>query len=199
MKKYKLKRDLPTFKAGDKFFINDYGDLIKIARYDDNSTPYGHLVYTQAVLHDFPNILTEWFEEIPEEPKTVWDLKEGEVYYYISWGGRIEKTTWDSFSVDEDARTSGNCFLTEREAVRELARRKAKQILLRDTKGFKPDWSDSDQDKTLVYYDSDDKTFKVVPWSTNAFGSIYFGSLEDAHDSIDAHEKEWKTYLGVEE
>lgn len=28
MKRYKLLKDLPTFKAGDLFYISQYGDLI---------------------------------------------------------------------------------------------------------------------------------------------------------------------------
>mgnify|MGYP001691149011 CR=1 FL=1 len=30
MKRYKLLKDLPTFKAGDLFYISQYGDLIRL-------------------------------------------------------------------------------------------------------------------------------------------------------------------------
>ena len=62
MKRYKLLKDLPTFKAGDMFYISQYGALI----YDDGD--FGVMAYSQSTLEKFPNILKEWFEEIQEEP-----------------------------------------------------------------------------------------------------------------------------------
>lgn len=58
MKRYKLRRDLPTFKAGDIFYINENDNLI---RESDNVPAYDWLT-----LKKFPNILTDWFEEIKE-------------------------------------------------------------------------------------------------------------------------------------
>lgn len=199
MKRYKLKKDLPTFKAGDLFHKIRNGNLVH--------TSTGVLAYMHQTLEKFPNILKDWFEEIPEDPKTVWDLKEGDECWarsshespFGSTPVRADKRTWFGSPLDKSLREIGGIFLTEEECKRDIEWQKAKQILLRDTKGFKPDWSDSNQNKTLVYYSSDDKTFRMVPWSVNAFGGIYFGSLEDAEASIEAHEKEWKTYLGLEE
>lgn len=61
MKRYKLLKDLPTFKAGDLFYISEYGALV----YDDGDG--GVMAYARQTLDMFPNILTEWFEEIQEE------------------------------------------------------------------------------------------------------------------------------------
>lgn len=61
MKRHKLKRDLPTFNAGDEFCLNNNNDLYLK---DSNIIAYNH--YT---LEKFPNILKDWFEEIPEEHK----------------------------------------------------------------------------------------------------------------------------------
>lgn len=60
MKKYILKRDLPTFKAGDIFIISPDGCLW-------HSTGGEHadiMAYHRRTLEAFPEMLTEWFTEI---------------------------------------------------------------------------------------------------------------------------------------
>ena len=60
-KRYKLKRDLPTFKAGEVFYLSDAGNLFRES--DDIAA------YSWSTIDKFPNILTDWFEEIkPAEP-----------------------------------------------------------------------------------------------------------------------------------
>lgn len=58
MKYYRLKRDLPTFNEGDIFFIDNSGNLI--------SNKELIIAYTGYTIAKFPNILVDWFEEIPE-------------------------------------------------------------------------------------------------------------------------------------
>ena len=61
MKRYELKRDLPTFKAGEIFYLSDIGNLIHESD--------GVVAYSWSTIDKFPNILTDWFEEIkPAEP-----------------------------------------------------------------------------------------------------------------------------------
>lgn len=205
MKKYRLKKDLPTFKAGEEFYISDYGSLVKIDKYVDGN-PYGKIcAYSPPNLVKYPNILTDWFEEITEEPKTVWDLEEGDLAYVIRTIARdisIIEVCWnDTWVVD---RTIGNTFLTREEAEKELARRKARQILLRDTKGFKPDWENTSvYDNNLVYmvyYDHRQNILLVNAYAINHFPcDIWFATKADAEASIKVHKKEWKVYLGVED
>ena len=60
-KRYKLKRDLPTFKAGDIFYLSGMGNLFHESD--------GVVAYSWSTIDKFPNILTDWFEEIkPAEP-----------------------------------------------------------------------------------------------------------------------------------
>lgn len=59
MKYYQLVKDLPTFKKGELFYINDYGQLMS----------YKHrnvVAYSALTIKEFPNILKDWFEEVPE-------------------------------------------------------------------------------------------------------------------------------------
>lgn len=66
-KRYKLKKDLPTFKAGEIFEIYD-SNLYKVNETDED-TEFEVMAYHKQTLERFPNILTEWFEEIkPAEP-----------------------------------------------------------------------------------------------------------------------------------
>lgn len=58
MKYYRLTKDLPTFKKGELFYISDYGNLISCK--DKNV-----IAYTGTTLTKFPNILEDWFEEVP--------------------------------------------------------------------------------------------------------------------------------------
>lgn len=74
-KRYKLIKDLPTFKAGCVFehdrglwWVED-----ELGRKIVRSLPV--CAYAECTLKNFPNILKDWFEEIPEKPKTVDDLE----------------------------------------------------------------------------------------------------------------------------
>ena len=58
MKYYKLAKDLPTFEKGELFYIDDSGNL---CRAKDNMFAYYHTTVAK-----FPNILEDWFKEIPE-------------------------------------------------------------------------------------------------------------------------------------
>lgn len=203
MKRYKLKKDLPTFRAGDKFFINECGDLLSdVYRDTSNQIEFGITAYCASTLEKFPNILKDWFEEIPEETKTVWDLKEGDDAWFIDCGCIKKYVAMDSFEFNlfQYIVEVGDGFLTLEGAKKELNRRKAKQILLRDTKGFKPNIYDLDQKRYYVSYDPVEKDlwYSYEDYS-NVSHNIVFATKEDAEASIKAHPQEWKTYLGVEE
>lgn len=136
-----------------------------------------------------------FIEEIPERPKTVWDLKIGDAYYIPDWDDQVGFDTWLDRPKDLMRRTLGNCFLTKEEAEKELARRKAEVVLKRDTKGFKPNY---EQQGVCVYWHHDGKRLEFSD-CIYLDGTIRFATHEDAETSIKAHPDEWKTYLGVEE
>lgn len=200
MKKYKLKKDLPTFKAGDKFALRVDGGLWLIDDYDESGDIDCRVkAYDKQTLSKFPNIITDWFEEIPEEPKTVWDLKEGDNGWFIEGGGVKKYVSMDEIELEffKDKIEVGDGFTTVKEAKKELARCRAKAILERDTKGYKvkklEDWY-------LVYYNYVNRKLIVSQRDgTNNYGTLAFANQEDAEASIKAHPNEWKIYLGVEE
>lgn len=189
MKRYKLKKDLPTFKAGDEFHISKGNNLVH--------TKTCVVAYMSRTLKAFPNILKDWFEEIPEQPKIVNELKYRDTYWFISNFGTIVEDTWLGYPDDYARRDIGNCFLTKEEAEKELARRKARVILERDTKVY--------QDrKSLGHYQVYLIHFRRSLGVTYRDGSVLyegirFATSKDAEESIRKHEKEWKIYLGVED
>lgn len=76
MKTYKLKKDLPTFNAGDIFVIAGDGCLYLTGNEDGKYTGMGAtghwkrpvMAYHKNTLKHFPNILRDWFEEVKNEP-----------------------------------------------------------------------------------------------------------------------------------
>lgn len=192
MKRYRLKKDLPTFKTGDEFYRGESGHLFAKGANGGQDI----IAYRDETLAKFPNILKEWFEEIPEEPKTVWDLEDGDSYFCLCSDGSILECTWSNHhgpcSIGRDC---GSVFLTEQDAKKELARRRAEVILRRDAKGFKPR---PHYQGTCVYYDHKRNSLDFSD-CIYADGTIRFAIHSDVHASIKAHPKEWLIYLGVED
>ncbi len=142
-----------------------------------------------------PEIMKDY--EVVEEPKTVWDLRIGDAYYIPDWDDQVGFDTWLDRPKDLMRRTMGNVFLTKQEAEKELARRKARQVLLRDTKGFKPSIGNYFH---YVYYNYGSRELRMAYHTgTNLYDQLAFATEEDVRASINAHPQEWKTYLGVEE
>lgn len=191
MKRYKLRRDLPTFKAGEIFFISDAGNLF---REGDTIA-----AYSRTTLDKFPNILTDWFEEINES--TRWKPeKYNELYYFINALGMVGNDIWrDGVSVDREKFNLGNMFQTEEEAERAVEYLKALAVVRGDattefTKG-KNNW--------YVYYDTElNSLMASISYNmldNGIFGLPYFATEEDTQRSIDQHKNEWLTIFGVKE
>lgn len=208
MKRYKLLKELPTFKAGEEFFISESGNLIagtpRNPKQITVETSYGLpmkidlMAYAQETLEEFPNILKDWFKEI----------KASEEYFYIDSNGDIEysKSEWNE-EIVEQRKLIGNYFETKEEAEKYLEYLKAKVVIKRDTKGFKPDWTDKKTRKYYGYWDFE-RGFKNYfeggkpSWDslqTTKESNIYFESWEDIEKSFAKHPEEWKAYLTYEQ
>lgn len=201
MKRYKLKMDIPAYKRDEEFHLSKKGNLVH--------TKSGNLAYSKGMLKAYPSVLKDWFEEIPEEPKTVWDLKHGDKCWVRAARGILfgyEPVSpmaeyWDGNPQQQSLREIGSVFLTKEECQQNIDWNKAREVLKRDAKGFKPDWSDKEleADAWFVVWDTYDGKLRVDYTIIYQENKIYFATREAAEASIEAHEKEWKTYLGVEE
>ena len=193
MKQYKLLKDLPTFEAGDLFYISEYGALV----YDDGG--YGVMAYSQSELERFPNILTEWFEEIKEPVDSIhWKPKIGDRYFYISGYGTVYSETWHGVPVDYYRRALGSIYPTEEECKKARERKLAK-VRLQRTSTFKPDFENGNGG-WVVGYDYEDESLTTIPISDVDYGEpVRYATSEDARKSIKENREDWLIYFGVKE
>lgn len=126
MKKYRLLKDLPTFKAGEIFKLKG-GNLYYYPA--ENGTENTHwsdkiMAYHHKTLEKFPNILDEWFEEV-EEPKNFWFIDE-----YSPACGVLAKNynpdfwRYDEYHIDK-LKQIGNYFSSKEEAEKAVEKLKA--------------------------------------------------------------------------
>lgn len=166
IKYYRLRKNLPTFKAGDEFsYIN--GNLIECK---PNGTT-GICLYSANTLEKFPNILTDWFEEIDES--TRWKPEIEQEYYCLGSDGSVMNDEW----VVE--------YLKALAVVRGDATTKF-------VKGER-NW--------YVFYnvtaDYLDFGYDYSDIRNGVFGLPLFATEEDAQRSIKQHKKQWLTIFGV--
>nr|DAS13953.1 MAG TPA: hypothetical protein [Caudoviricetes sp.] len=194
MKRYKLLKDLPFAKAGTLFTRNtfkskdglsdyDYLETSMLLDGDQDETCFG------LKRNYFINNFDEWFEEIKEPKK----------YYYILdiWGVYNEK--YEVESLLKNRKEIGNYFKTEEEAEEYLAYLKAKAVLKEDTKGFKPDWTDEEQNKYSGCWKWLSTKLDYTWEKTYKSSTIYFKSEQDIKESFKKHPEEWKIYLTYEQ
>lgn len=194
MKRYKLLKDLPTFKAGDLFYISEHGALV----HDDGG--FGVMAYSQSTLEKFPNILKEWFEEIQEAPTDSihWRPENGDIYWFIGIGGKTNHDFWTGTPADFWRYGLGKIYRTKEECEKARDRELA-EARLRRTSTFGPDF-------TLGYggysvcYDHAIYDLRVHPVGTADNGEIVrYETKEDAQKSIKEHKKDWLAHFNVED
>lgn len=183
MKRYKLKKDLPTFKAGDEFYTDSNNNL--------RLSGPEIVAYSHITLRKFPNILKDWFEEIPNYKR--WRARQGNTYWFINDGGDEEYEMETGHEFDDFRWVSGNYFKNKKEAKTYKKYLLARQVLLDDTDGGK--WSE------------DDGNFHVFRCGiamdvTNSLfyrpGTIFSQSAEALRKSLEIHGKQWDTVLEYE-
>lgn len=139
MKRYKLKKDTPAFKAGTECYIEEAGNMV----------PCRGISYTivyKDQLEKSPNILTDWFEEIKEP--TRWKPELGYKYYLSDSSGSIYDSVWSNDYIDRSRFEIGDCFQTKEEAERAVEKLKAWKRLKDSGLKFKG-WNKSNYDRTF--------------------------------------------------
>lgn len=120
-------------------------------------------------------------EQIPDKPKTIWDLdmKDGERYYYLSSNGVIGQGIFNT-CYDKGIRALGNTFLTREEAEFELERRKIETIMKKYSRPFK-----CGGNNYYIYYDYAFDGVVIDVYHTVTDGVSYFESEEIVQKVID--------------
>ena len=205
MKRYKLLKDLPTFKSGQLAYVSSLGNLMAGTPEEPETTDTGLelMMYHRTTLKKFPEILTEWFEEIQEPTDSInWKPKEGDNYFYIvdSYNplhNEILVSTWVNDDYDKTYYLLGNIYRSYKEA--EKARnRKLAEARLRRTSTFKPDF-EKGRDGYIVVYDQMLCVLDSISCSYRYGQIVHYETKEEAEKSIKENERDWKIYFGIEE
>lgn len=196
MKRYKLLKDLPTFKAGDLFYISEYGALVHNGGDPDG---YNVMAYAQSTLEKFPNILTEWFEEIPNPTDSIhWKPVIGEEYWSFHSDGGISYNFCTGCYWDTARYEMGRTYRTEEDCIRARDRELA-EARLRRTSKFKPDFENDKGGWIVVYNYRQHKLFAQYVNFEDAGEPVRYETKEDALKSIKENKEDWRTYFGIKE
>lgn len=199
MKQYRLLKDLPTFKAGQLAYISKTGNLIAGTPENQKTTETGLIImiYHETTLKKFPNILTEWFEEIQED-SIHWKPKYDDWYFYISDHGSVCSDIWNDNYTDNNRLAFGFVYRTEKEAQKARERRLA-EVRLQQTSDFEPDFKNG-KGGWIVGYDHEEDRLLAMPIDYIDYGEpIRYATEEEAKRSIRENRGEWLKYFGIEE
>lgn len=183
MKRYKLKRDLPTFKAGDEFYLDSNNDL----RLKGSDI----MAYNHKTLEKFPNILKDWFEEIHDDKR--WRANKDDPYYFTNSFGTIRRE-YDYRAPEDDYRYKTGSYgrtVEELEAKREYDI--ARQVLLDDADGGKA--INGEKNYYANYCTS--SYYMGMNWyinfdfNTYTPGVIYFRNKDTLQESFKKHRDQW--------
>ena len=139
MKRYKLKRDTPAFKAGTECYIEEAGHMVPCCG-------ISYTIVHKDQLEKNPNILTDWFEETKEP--TRWKPGMNQDYYFIDSDGYVYCNRWDDCIIDHGRFEIGDIFQTKEEAEKAVEKLKAWKRLKDSGLKFK-DWNKSNYDRTF--------------------------------------------------
>lgn len=200
MKRYKLLKDLPTFKAGQLAYISKTGNLIAGTPENQKTTETGLIImiYHETTLKKFPNILTEWFEEIEEPTDSIhWKPKIGDRCFILE-NANIRPTNYTGMLRDYNAWRTGRVFRTEEECEKALDRELA-EVRLQRTSTFKPDFEDANGGWTVYYSYKDKKLNSFFAGYDDAGEIVCYETKEEAEKSIEENREDWLKYFGIEE
>lgn len=140
IKYYRLRKNLPAFKAGTECYIEEAGNMVPCRG-------ISYVIVHKDQLEKNPNILTDWFEEVNES--TRWKPETEQKYYYADSDGSVDSDIWCDYSaIDDDRFDIGNCFKTEEEAEKAVEKLKAWKRLKDSGLKFK-DWNKINYDRTF--------------------------------------------------
>lgn len=186
MKQYKLKKEFLHLKAWTVVDIFKKKDewTISITRYVISIKDW----LIAEIVDSIHFVFDEYFEEITEEQNSIFNIKEWDIYYSICDDSDVESIIFENDSYDNKYIQSWNAFLTEKEAEKEVNRRKAivnlKKYCFDNNIKYKENVSDND----FPFYIMKNKKKWFEPWSGNINDSydwfIFFESVNDCNTVI---------------
>lgn len=201
MKRYKLLKDLPTFKAGQLAYVSSLGNLMAGTPEEPETADTGLnlMMYHRGTLEKFPNILTEWFEEIQKPTDSIhWKPKYDDWYFYISDHGSVCSDVWNDNYTDNNRLAFGFVYRTEEECKAALDRELA-EVRLQRTSTFKPDFENGNGGWVVFYSYVDKELHSMRDSCTDSGELVRYETEEEAKRSIRENRGEWLKYFGIEE
>ena len=201
MKRYKLLKDLPTFKAGQLAYISKTGNLIAGTPENQKTTETGLIImiYHETTLKKFPEILTEWFEEIEEPTDSIHcKPKIGDEYFWMNSYGETQPDVWDGDSIDSMRLALGMVYRTEEECEKARERKLAK-VRLRRTSTFKPDFENGNGGWVVCYRRRAGKLDYIKTYGCDSGEPVRYATMKEAEKSIKENERDWKIFFGIKE
>ena len=136
---------------------------------------------------------------IVKMPKTVYDLKDGDKYLFLTNLGTIMTGIWRNDDSDHNRLRFGNVFLTEEDAKFASKRLKVIAELKKYAKEFSDEeWSNAKLPKYYISYNYGSGLCVCASWIVKA-SKLYFESEEKAQEAIKwvGEDRVKKYYLGV--
>lgn len=121
------------------------------------------------------------YDAMPDEPKTVMDLQNGDEYYWISVEGNVWTCYWRAQLGCELRRNQGNIFLTRKKAKDESRRREIMTKLKRLAGGYEFVHDECNWAITLDRDMLDVGEYNIY----KHIGQVYFATSKDAQNAID--------------
>ncbi|WP_281523558.1 hypothetical protein [Turicimonas muris] len=119
-----------------------------------------------------------------KKPKTIWDVKAGDMYFYLNGRGSIKKVYWDNHPVDKEFQEMGMAFLTKEEAEIRKKMLLIEGWLMR--LGGRREFKSSGGNWYLKYDLHLDELIVKKPSCGSMQQDIYFDTKEDVVEAIDA-------------
>ena len=139
---------------------------------------------------------------IVKAPKTVYDLKCGDRYFFLTASGIVPEGTWSDDDSDFDRRRIGNMFLTKEEAKFAKERLKVIAELKKYAKEFSDEeWMNQSIEKHYIIFDYENHVIEIGYVCYLKGNDIHFESEEKAREAIKwvGEDRVKKYYLGVKE
>ena len=137
---------------------------------------------------------------IVKMPKTVYDLKDGDRYLFLTNLGTIMTGIWRNDDSDHNRLRFGNVFLTEEDAKFASKRLKVIAELNKYAKEFSDEeWMNKDLRKYHIGFDYGYGGISCYISNRRRYSEIYFESSEKAQEAIKwvGEDRVKKYYLGV--
>lgn len=125
-----------------------------------------------------------YYEPVEENKKTIWDLEDGDSYFFVTDEGDVNEEEWSHISaIDHYRRQIGNAFLTEEEADFYERRQEVIGLLRQYAEPLDTPWDGIRHHFYLVATLSNKEVSVAFDFSFKT-QSLYFATEEDAREGI---------------